>query len=150
MGLIPRVVRDEKGWKVKSSWLTFHPVSYGVGTLARLSVGSSSGAAVMLHYFPKHTPGPEMHDHPWPFVTLMLWGGYTDHSVDAAGYHVDDLYAGSLRFRPARHRHRTVVWQPTVTIVLRGRVERGWCEGTPEDWKCEGRPADFTEKLGSA
>lgn len=154
------IQHDERGWKVVTRFLTFHPVSYGVGSLARLSIGlHPEGRRLMLHYFPRNEdPGPEFHDHPWPFWTLVLWGSYTDESIGLAlwtppdGYvryiKRDALHAGSVRHRLATHRHRTFVHQPTFTVVFRGATERMWCEGTTEDWKCDGEPVDFNETIG--
>ena len=154
-------VRDENGWKWKTRFVTFHPISYGVGSLARLSIGlRSEGRRLMIHYFPRNEdPGPELHDHPWSFWTVMLWGCYTDESVTIGElptggpspvWERDTLSLGSVRHRPATHRHRTIVHRPTVTVVFRGATAREWCEGTTEDWKCEGRPASFDETLGSS
>lgn len=64
-----------------------------------------------------------VHDHPWWFVTLVLRGGYTDRSP-AGDEH---LRAGSLRYRPALHRH-TVVPGPggAWTVLVTGRPLRAW------------------------
>lgn len=140
--------RDENGWKIKTPFFTFHPVSYGVGSLARLSIGvRSEGRRVMFHYFPRGV-AEEWHDHPWAFVTLVLWGAYTDESIDADGVAIDRLHRGSVRYRPATHRHKTHIHRPTVTVVLRGATERTWCAGPTDDWKCDGSSADFNETLG--
>lgn len=141
--------RDERGWKIKTRFLTFHPVSYGVGSLARLSIGlHDSGRRFMVHYFPKCELPQKYHDHPFPFVTLMLFGEYLDISIDRTGEVIDRLRPGSVRFRRASHRHKTYVLKPVITIVLRGREVRHWCEGNIGDWKCEGEPANFRETLG--
>lgn len=144
------VKRDAKGWKIKNRFLTFHPISYGTGTLARLSLGlRPSGRRLMLHYFPTQDYATTFHDHPWSFRTLVIWGKYIDQSLnsyDEVCY--DVLHIGSIRFRAAQHRHRTRVLTPTVTVVLAGSVQRSWCEGTATDWKCEGNPEAFNETLG--
>lgn len=143
------IVIDENGWRIKTPLLTFHPVSYGVGSLARLSIGlRSEGRRIMFHYFPVDENPQTYHDHPWPFVTLVLWGSYTDLSVDADGTAIERLSRGSVRHRAATHRHKTYVHQPTFTVVLRGATTRQWCEGTTEDWMCDGDPTDFDETLG--
>jgi hypothetical protein len=86
-------------------------------------------------------------------LASVLWGSYTDESIPPGLPGVrrpDRLRTGSVRYRRAAHRHRTYVHRPTVTLVFRGATERTWCEGTTEDWKCEGEPADFNETLGMA
>lgn len=74
-----------------------------------------------------HWLGPDddraFHDHPWWFITLVLRGGYTDKNPDGA----DRLHAGSVRYRPALHRH-TVVPDPegAWTVLLTGPIIRSW------------------------
>lgn len=74
-----------------------------------------------------HWLGPDddraFHDHPWWFATIVLRGGYTDHGPDGD----DVLRAGSVRFRPARHRH-TVVPAPrgAWTVLVTGPATRRW------------------------
>lgn len=147
---MPIIKRDANGWKVKGRFLTFHPVSYGTGTLARLSIGfKPSGRRLMLHYFPVQDYASTYHDHPWSFRTLVLWGKYIDQSVNAVGNHCYDVLTfGSTRHRAAQHRHKTKVLKRTVTLVLAGSTQRNWCEGTETDWKCEGTPEHFAETLG--
>lgn len=143
------IQRDATGWKIKTRFLTFHPISYGVGSLARLSIGRDpDGARLMFHYFPKCDKPDTYHDHPWPFVTLLLWGHYTDISINKDGEVVDECHTGALRFRKASHRHKTWVRKPTFTVVLRSAAVREWCEGDVNDWKCEGNIRDFNETLG--
>lgn len=133
---------------IKKKYFVFHPLSYGTATLARIGFRTPSGRQLLLHYFPPHE-APTYHDHPWHFRTFILWGGYTDVSTGRYGQLVhDDLRIGSYRFRPALHRHKTIVGRPTFTIVLTGPTEREWCEGTPEHWVCDGDVEDFNATLG--
>lgn len=34
---------------------------------------------VLLHRMDAPDPGIDLHDHPWWFVSVVLWGGYTEH-----------------------------------------------------------------------
>ena len=47
------------------------------------------------------------HDHPWNFLTLMLWGSYTDvsYGTSKAVEFEDRLGPGSVRWRPASWTH---------------------------------------------
>src|SRR5690606_17597095 len=46
---------------------------------------------VLLHRIDGPDPGLDLHDHPWPFVSIVLRGGYTEeacdtrHAVECAG-----------------------------------------------------------------
>lgn len=62
------------------------------------------------------------HDHPWWFWTLCLWGRYTDSSENGE----DNVKMGSIRFRPARHRHSVKVKKRCWTLLITGPEERVW------------------------
>jgi hypothetical protein len=74
-----------------------------------------------------HWLGPDddraFHDHPWPFTTLVLRGGYTDFSPAGA----EHLRAGSIRYRAAVYQHTVVpdaggAW----TVLITGPPMRSW------------------------
>lgn len=79
--------------------------------------------SVRVHHFYRSDDARNHHDHPWWFVTLVLKGGYTDVSEGR----LDHLRPGSMRFRPALHRH-TVQTDPggVWTLVLTGPNRRTW------------------------
>lgn len=146
--------------RVKSPrWFIFHPHSYGIATLMRIGVRLPSGRKLLVHHFRPHAER-DFHDHPWPFRTLVVWGGYVDESLQpsaAATGHadhpivVDRLGWLSMRKRPALHAHRTSCTRHTVTVVLTGSPERDWCQGQPpERWICEGDQQDFLATRGMA
>lgn len=107
----------------------------------RLSLDLPRGWVLNLHGFKPHKEDL-FHDHPWPFWTFVLWGGYTDVSTQtppatATGAPVlDVLRAGSLRHRPACHAHRTICFRKTWTLVLMGPWEREACHGDEKTWLC--------------
>lgn len=100
--------------------------------------------AIRVHQWIKTEDSRNMHDHPWDFYTLVVKGGYTDISEwptvaaqQAAGYPIkivdvteirrDKLSFGSIRWRPAIHKHYVEVnpggcW----TVLLTGPVVRKW------------------------
>src|ERR1039458_8537253 len=79
--------------------------------------------SVRLHHFRRSDDARAFHDHPWWFLTLVLKGGYTDRSPQGD----DHLSVGSVRFRPALHRH-TIVADPggVWTLILTGKQARRW------------------------
>lgn len=80
--------------------------------------------SVRVHHFYRSDDERAPHNHPWWFVTLVLRGGYTDVSPDGED---DHLSAGSVRYRPAHHRH-TVRTDPggCWTMVVTGPILRPW------------------------
>lgn len=74
-----------------------------------------------------HWLGPDddraFHDHPWWFLTFVLWGSYEDRSPDGT----DRLHAGSVRYRPALHRHTVVPGRHGAwTVLVTGPKVRNW------------------------
>lgn len=92
----------------------------------RLVVETRAGRSVRLHRFePGAGDGCDPHDHPWPwFLTIVLRGGYDDHSPDRPG--VDRLRAPAVRLRRG-HRHYTRVHPDgALTLVITGPARREW------------------------
>lgn len=93
----------------------------------------------MVHYFPAEVSDRDPHDHPRPFLTLVLRGNYRDESWEriSGGTEPDEaqigrmvkerLHAGAFRYRSANHLH--IVETDEVgcwTLVVMGPVVREW------------------------
>lgn len=46
--------------------------------LDRWGIGHDRIGRVLIHRMEAPDPGVDLHDHPWWFVSLVLWGGYTE------------------------------------------------------------------------
>ena len=89
------------------------------------------GSKVFLHLFHRGDAEPYFHDHPWPFWSLILWGGYWEESEAGRKWYGP----GRLLRRPAEWRHRvelppgrkcwTLIW-----CGVRVRSWGFWCPGT--------------------
>lgn len=98
-----------------------------------------------VHRFLPNADDRDVHDHPRPFWTFVVWGYYDDMSPcpRCAGLYFghygcglcegngvvlhERMKRGMLRRRPAVHRHRTRVGpQGCWTIVLMGPFQRDW------------------------
>lgn len=97
--------------------------------------------AVLLHRMAAPDPGNELHDHPWEFLTIVLWGGYTEVRADAQHAREDHCYIIFNRslhaehrkpFRPRRmrlseaHRVTDIVRKTSWSLVLTGPLRRDW------------------------
>lgn len=90
---------------------------------------------VYLHKFCRDDDDRALHDHPWWFLSLMLWGRYyetTPSEWNALGQ-VKVRRAGSIAFRRATARHRVTLAKdtegnsvPCWTLVITGRKKRTW------------------------
>ena len=105
---------------------------------------------IALHVFHR-SDADEMHDHPWAFASLILWGGYNE--VTPAPKYDDDICGGlriqyrlieterirpgRILFRKAEHRHRVelIDGKKAVTLVFMGPYVREWGFFTPQGWK---------------
>jgi hypothetical protein len=88
---------------------------------------------VFLHKFLKSDPD-DVHDHPWPYATLILKGGYWEWlpQFDSRGNKVTELAVwrapGHFRISPACSYHR-IELDPEVecwTLFMPGRKVRDW------------------------
>jgi hypothetical protein len=104
--------------------------------LRRLRAVQTPWFGIYLHwiYLPDRDRDP--HDHPWPFVSWVLRGGYTE-----TVYTDRDTCAGYERSRWSAHRvgtevaHSIDTLRPrTVTLVLVGRRCREWGFWTAKGW----------------
>lgn len=81
------------------------------------------GWKLLFHRFFEHED-QHLHDHPWPFITLVIKGGYVDLGPDRPD---DHLHVGSVRRRPARHVHRTIVGpRGCWTLLATAPTRREW------------------------
>lgn len=80
-------------------------------------------ASIRVHHFLCSDDDRAFHDHPWWFITFVIKGGYTDVSPSGK----DHLGRGSIRFRPALHRHTVQIDPGGVwTVLLTGPNLRTW------------------------
>jgi hypothetical protein len=71
-----------------------------------------------------------MHDHPWSFISIILKGGYVEHTEKGKR-----LYGvGSILWRPAPSVHKLEVFQPATTLVITFKRQRQWGFITPNGW----------------
>jgi len=84
-----------------------------------------------LHVFHSSDWTDDYHDHPWPFVSLILWRGYIEQTPDGKRRR---RWPGMVLLRKATHQHRVelIKEKPAVTLVVVGpRVRTGYfyCKG---------------------
>lgn len=99
--------------------------------LARYTLIDRPGWKLNVHVFHR-SDADDLHDHPWPFVSLILWRGYIEHTPQGRRRQ----WPGMLLFRRAGHAHRVelVDGKPAVTLVLVGKRHREWGFFTPAGW----------------
>ena len=78
--------------------------------------------AVYLHRLKAYTPHPNCHDHPWDFLAIILWGGYSEFH-NGRWVRRD---AGSILVRPARWSHNVITDGVSWSIIVTGPKRRDW------------------------
>lgn len=79
--------------------------------------------SIRLHKWISSDDDRAYHDHPWWFLTTVIYGSY----VDISPLGEDNLHMGSIRFRHARHQHTVKIITPnTWTLLITGKPSRRW------------------------
>jgi hypothetical protein len=66
---------------------------------------------------------PECHDHPWSFVTIILWPGYLENVND----HIFQRVPGSILYRPATFSHNVITpYGTSWSLVITGPKIQDW------------------------
>jgi len=99
--------------------------------MRRWRFGNPNGFGIRLHQILKSDPGRIHHDHPFDFVSVILRGGYIEHTPQGVGRYE----AGSVLVRPAESLHRLELIEPTWTLVFRGPYRRQWGFAKWEHWQ---------------
>lgn len=91
------------------------------------------GHQLMLHHIVRADKERDLHDHPWPFWTFCLRGGYLEETVkdEPRTAHV----SWQLKYRGAEFKHRIDrIFGQCWTLVLSGREIRQWGFYTEKGW----------------
>lgn len=125
--------------------------------LTRYTLLSTPWLQVCMHVFHR-SDADELHDHPWPFVSLILWRGYIEEVTcrvcfgcefggpcDSTSRH--RKHPGMVLFRDAEHTHRVelIDGKRAVTLVFMGARQRTWGFYTPKGWQ---RWMDYFKERG--
>jgi hypothetical protein len=95
-----------------------------------------------------------LHDHPWPFISIILKGGYVEHrqikkmreivTDPNTGKKWSNIYddvvtkriyhPGNILYRPANSIHKLEIYQSAWTLVFTFKKTREWGFWTPKGW----------------
>jgi len=107
--------------------------------IERLDLIRTPWFEVKLHFMQGPDPERDPHDHPWPFLSLVLRGSYTEHRHLGFGHNTHASLEYTHRWynwmpQPTQA-HRIVAVEPgTVTLVLTGGRSREWGFHTRDGW----------------
>lgn len=98
-------------------------------TFYRYDILKTKWFNLYLHELDAPNWHPHCHDHPWWFVTLLLWRGYIEETVRGTKRH----YPGSILYRPAEFSHNVITKGVSWSFVLTGPKSRTWMFGDCHD-----------------
>lgn len=102
--------------------------------------------SLYLHEFHRSDKTTCLHDHPWPFVAVVLRGGYweemptrhgwSEHEIVVAETRLHWRRPGAILWRSAATAHRVSIDEGTRpwSLVLVGRKSRPWGFWTRAGW----------------
>lgn len=104
----------------------------GDAYLARYCLIGGRFGQIALHVFHR-SDADDLHDHPWPFVSIILWRGYIEQTPEGRWR----KRPGMLLFRRPEHRHRVelIDGKKAVTLVFMGPYVREWGFITAKGWQ---------------
>lgn len=89
--------------------------------------------SVYLHCFLRSDDDRALHDHPWFWCSILLHGGYTEHTIAAGGIHRRRRrFAPSIRFASPWRAHRIELFKtpfgpnPCWTLFITSPRFREW------------------------
>jgi len=91
---------------------------------------------VVLHKIRTSDSDPWLHDHPWTFMTVILTGGYWEHTIHGKTW----KGPGSVIFHHSKQLHKIELdpdksdGQDTWTLFVMGPRQRKWGFQTDNGW----------------
>lgn len=104
-------------------------------------LGSTLGFRILIHKLCRSDSDRELHDHPWPFISVVLRRGYFEETQEPCKTCGQTIACpvlptiqkrkrpGMILFRPAIHRHRVILadeTKPAWTLVFTTAKRREW------------------------
>lgn len=116
-------------------WLSLSPAKREM--LLRLSdprKDNQSGRNIYVHQFLRSDDDRALHDHPWPWRTIVLEGEYIEHvpanpdhpAGPTVGHHRRAGDIGTRRAGTDPHRVELINGKPALTLFVTGHREREW------------------------
>lgn len=98
--------------------------------MTRLTVFRCPWFQVLLHWIEKPDPEEALHDHPWWYFGLVLWGEYIEQRAWKTGYGITWPVLQTIRFLiwcPLGRVHRIrKLWKRTITLLVTGPEKQDW------------------------
>jgi len=107
--------------------------------MVRYKVFRTPWFKVFLHHILRSDEDPQLHDHPWHFLSFILWSGY--YEILPHGGRL--VRAGAMIRHRAEDAHRLILEKPAWTLVIVTGKKRVWGFHTRDGWMSY---ADFFDR----
>lgn len=98
--------------------------------MARYKIFRCRWFKLFLHHILRSDEDPELHCHPWNFVSIVLWKGYLEILPKTARI----VRAGGVVRHRAEDAHRLILDAPAWTLVFVTGKKRMWGFHTKTGW----------------
>jgi hypothetical protein len=85
---------------------------------------------IVLHHILRSDEDPDLHCHPWAFVSIVLWAGYLEILPSSARI----IRPGQVVRHRATDAHRLILERPAWTLVFMTGKKRHWGFHTSSGW----------------
>lgn len=132
-----------------SSFLRQHLKHKNIGWLeigeqfTRYALFKSKWCNVYLHELYAPAWHPECHNHPWSFLTILLWNGY----LERVGHKDHRRWPGMILWRPAEFSHNVITpYGKSWSLIITGPGGREW-GFKPCEFGTKGEHRPYTEYI---
>jgi len=114
-----RISKPSPRWAL---WRWYDIVLDGEKYLTRLNLIQTPWFSVKLHWILRPDPDRDLHDHPWPFVSFVLRGGYEEYeSKDPKNEPGKLRKVNWFNYKNTKTAHRISYAKPgTLTLIFSG------------------------------
>lgn len=120
-----RISKPSPKWGL---WRWYDIILDGDLYLTRLNLVQTPWFSIKLHWIHRPDPDRDLHDHPWPFVSFVLRGGYEEYeSKDPANEPGKPRMINWFNYKNTKTAHRISTAKPgTLTLIFAGRRSKEW------------------------
>ena len=106
--------------------------------LVRFKIFRCPWFKIFVHHILRSDEDSELHDHPWNFVSIILWSGYHEILPWKGDARIPEwprrIRAGDVVRHRAADAHRLVLDRPAWTLVFVTGKKRHWGFWTQDGW----------------
>ena len=127
-----RTFKDNSA-EARTEWALLRRFAIGIDGdlyLLRISILTTPWFSIKLHRIYRPDRQRDLHDHPWAFLSIILFGSYTEETPDG----IRRCHWWNFKRAEDSHSIKTVSRTPVWTLVFCGPRRRVWGFHTKNGW----------------